>query len=98
VLRETGYETWHSNVASVLAADARTLRVYHTPEIQAAVGDVVDRFVNSQGAAQQVNVRVVSMSSPNWRVRAQNLLRPVPVQTQGIQAWLTAPESSALLA
>ena len=44
VLRETGYEVWHSNVVSMLSADARTLKVYHTPEVQAIVGDVVDRI------------------------------------------------------
>jgi hypothetical protein len=97
VLRETGYEVWHSNVVSMLGADARVLRVYHTPEIQAVVGDVVDRFVNSQGESQNVSVRVVSVGSPNWRVRAQPALRAVPVQTQGISAWLVAREDASLL-
>lgn len=98
ILRETGYETWHSGVVSVLAADGRTLRVYHTPEVQAVVGEVVDRFVGSQGESQPVFVRVCSVGSPNWRVRAQPVLRPVPVQTQGIQAWLMAREDASLLA
>jgi len=97
VLRETGYEAWHSNIVTVLSADARVLRVYHTPEIQAVVADVVDRFVNTQGASQVVNVRVVSVDGPNWRTRAQAALQPVPVQTQGISAWLMARENASLL-
>jgi hypothetical protein len=97
ILRETGYEAWHSNVVSVLSADARVLRVYHTPEVQAMVADVVDRFVNSQGASQIVNVAVVSIDGPSWRTRAQSALQPVPVQTQGISAWLIARENASLL-
>lgn len=97
ILRETGYEAWHSNVVSVLSADARVLRVYHTPEVQAMVADVVDRFVNSQGASQIVNVSVVSVDGPSWRTRAQSALQPVPVQTQGISAWLVARENASLL-
>lgn len=97
ILRETGYEVWHTNVVTVLSADARALRVYHTPEVQAVVGDVVDRFVNTQGESQNVSVRVVSIGSPNWRTRAQPALRALPVQTQGITAWLVAREDAALL-
>jgi hypothetical protein len=97
VLRETGYETWHSNVVTVLSAEAKVLRVYHTPEVHAVVADVVDRFVQSQGETQNVQVRFVSIGGPSWRVRAQQMLRPVPVQTQGIQAWLIAREDASLL-
>jgi hypothetical protein len=97
VLRETGYETWHSNVVTVLSADAKALRVYHTPEVHAVVADVVDRFVQSQGETQNVQVRFVAIGGPSWRIRAQQMLRPVPVQTQGIQAWLIAREDAALL-
>lgn len=97
ILRETGYEAWHSSVVSVLSADAKSLRVYHIPEIQAIVADVVDRFLKSEGQSQSVNVRIVSIDSPSWRIRAQQVLRPVPVQTQGIQAWLIAREDAALL-
>lgn len=97
ILRETGYEAWHSSVVSILSADARLLRVYHTPEIQAIVGDVVDRFLRSEGDTQIVNMRVISVDGPNWRIRGQQVLKPVPVQTQGIQAWLVAREDASLL-
>lgn len=98
ILRETGYEAWHSSVVSVLSADAKTLRVYHIPEIQAIVADVVDRFLKNDGNSQTVNVRIVSVDGPSWRAKAQQILRPVAVQTQGIQAWLVAREDASLLA
>ena len=97
ILRETGYEAWHSSVVSVLSADAKTLRVYHIPEIQSIVADVVDRFLKSEGQSQSVNVRIISVDGPSWRIRSQQALRPVPVQTQGIQAWLIAREDASLL-
>jgi hypothetical protein len=97
ILRETGYEAWHSSVVSILAADAKTLRVYHIPEIHAIVADVVDRFLRTGGDTQAVNVRIVSVDGPSWRAKAQQVLRPVPVQTQGIQAWLLAREDASLL-
>jgi hypothetical protein len=97
ILRETGYEAWHGETAAVLTADARSLRVYHTAETQTIVGDVVDRFVNSQAETHAFSVRIVSLDSPSWRSKAQRMLRPVNVQTQGVQAWLLAKEDAALL-
>lgn len=97
ILRETGYETWHSETAALLSADRRTLRVYHTPEVQAVVADVVDRFVSSQAESHAFSVRVVTVGHPNWRVKAQSMLRAVPVQTQGVQAWLVERENASLL-
>ncbi len=97
ILRETGYEAWHGETVSVLAADTRTLRVYHTPETQAIVGEVVDRFVNSEAETHAFSIRVISLDSPSWRAKAQRMMRPVNVQTQGVQAWLLAKEDAALL-
>jgi len=45
VLRETGYDAWHSETFGVLHASSETLTVYHTPDMQAIVADIVDRFV-----------------------------------------------------
>ncbi|REJ67918.1 MAG: hypothetical protein DWQ31_10115, partial [Planctomycetota bacterium] len=74
-----------------------TLRVYHTPEKQAIVGEIVDRFVNTEAETQAMTVRVATVGHPNWRARASQMLRPVPTQTQGIQAWLLAKEDATLL-
>jgi hypothetical protein len=97
ILRDTGYEPWHSSVVSVLSADARTLRVYHTPEMQRVVASMVDRFVNQQQATHAFGLRVVTIGSPNWRETALSVLKPIPVQSQGVQAWLLNKEDAALL-
>lgn len=97
VLRETGYEAWHSEVVSVLAADKDMLRVYHTPQMQRVVADLVDRFVNPQQMNHAYGLRVVTIGSPNWRETALGILKPIPVQAQGVQAWLLNKEDAALL-
>jgi hypothetical protein len=97
ILRETGYETWHTEPLGILSAGNRVLRVYHTPEMQKVVADLVDRFVSSEAASYTFSLRVVTLDNPNWRSMAQRLLRPVPVQTPGINAWLLAKENAAIL-
>ena len=97
VLRETGYEVWHSEPLGLLSADSRTLKVYHTPQMQALVTEVVDRFVNTEAESHAFGLRVVTIDDPNWRAVAHRMMRPVPVQTQGVQAWLLEKENAALL-
>jgi len=97
VLRETGYEAWHSEIPSVLVADHRTLSVYHTPEMHAVVAEMVDRFVNTEGESQAFGMRVITITNPDWRTRAHAMLRPVTTQSPAIQAWLLAKEDAALL-
>jgi hypothetical protein len=97
ILRETGYEAWHSEPLSVLSAGRRVLKVYHTPEMHAVVAEVVDRFVSSEAESHAFGLRVITVGHPNWRAKAQSMLRVVPVQTQGIQAWLLQKEDAALL-
>jgi hypothetical protein len=97
ILRETGYETWHTEPLGILSAGPRMLRVYHTPEMQKIVADVVERFTSSEAATYTFSTRVVSLDSPSWRTAVQRLLRPVPVQTPGINAWVLAKEDAAML-
>ena len=97
ILRETGYEAWHGEPLAILSVTPRTLRVYHTPQMHAVVADLVERFIASQTLPQAVSFRIVSVDSPNWRARAQRVLRPVPLQTSGAAAWLMAKEEAALL-
>lgn len=97
ILRETGYEAWHSEPLAILSATARTLTVYHTPQMQSIVSELVDRFVDTQAETHAFSLRVATVGSPNWRARAQGVLHPVPVQSQGIQAWLVQKEDAALL-
>ena len=97
ILRETGYEAWHSEPLAILSASRRTLRVYHTPQMHEIVAEVVDRFVNSEAESQAFGLHLVSVGNPVWRARAQKVLQPVAVQSQGVQAWLLAKEDAALL-
>jgi hypothetical protein len=97
VLRETGYEAWHSEPLGILCANHRTLKVYHTPEMHAVVSEVVDRFVNSQADSNAFSVKVVTVGNPNWRAKSHSMLKPVAVQSQGMQAWLLQKEDAALM-
>ncbi|MBN2290805.1 MAG: hypothetical protein JXM70_00175 [Pirellulales bacterium] len=99
ILRETGYEAWHSQPLGILSATPRVLRVYHTPEMQALVGTIVDRFTASEAATQAFGVRVITVDHPNWRTKVHRYLHPVSVQTPGVLAWIVQKEdASAILA
>ncbi len=97
ILRETGYEIWHNEPLGILSASPRTLRVYHTPQIQAVVADIVDRFVSSEAETRTFSLRIVTIDNPNWRVTAHRTLRPIPTQTPGVSAWLLPKEDAAVL-
>ncbi len=97
ILRETGYEAWHSDPLGVLSANGRTLRVYHTPQMQEVVSEIVDRFVNTQAESQAFNARLVTIGSPSWRAKMQHVLHPISVQTQGMQAWVMSKEDAAMM-
>lgn len=97
VLRETGYEAWHSEPLGFLSATRDTLRVYHTPEMQGVVADMVDRFVNPQNEGQAFALRIATVRNPNWRARAMPLMTAIPVQSPGVQGWILPKENAALL-
>ncbi len=97
IFRETGYEVWHSEVVTVLAADNRAVRVFHTPEMQARVADVIDRFVTTDADSQAFGIRIITLDHPSWRAKGDRFLKPVPVQTPGVQAWLLAKEDATFL-
>jgi hypothetical protein len=97
VLRETGYEAWHSG-PSALYADHRALHAYCTLDMHATVSEMVDRFVNTEAESQTFGMRVISIVSPDWRAKSHRMLHPVSAQTPGVQAWLLAKEDASLLA
>lgn len=97
ILRETGYETWHSETCALLYADQSNVTAYHTPEVQAVVEEIIERFVSTETETHAFGLRVITIDSPNWRAKYQTLLHPVPTQTQGIQAWILHREDAALL-
>ncbi len=97
ILRETGTELWFSEPLGILSADRNTLRVYHTPEVQAIVANIVDLFVNSHHESHAFAVRLVTVGSPNWRTKLLPLMRSVPVQSPGLDAWLVTKENAAII-
>ncbi len=97
ILRETGYESWHSQPLGILSVDSRRVVVYHTPPMQAVVQDIVDRFVNSEAESHVFGMRVVTLGSPDWRAKHHPVLHAVATQSQGTSAWLLAKEDFALL-
>ncbi len=99
ILRETGYELWHSEPLGILSASERTLRVYHTPQVQAVVAGIVDRFVNPDTETHGFSLRMITVDGPNWRSRPPllRLLTPIQVQSPGAQAWLLEKEGVAAL-
>jgi len=65
--------------------------------MQAMVGDIVDRFVNSAASAYGFTLRVSTVGNPNWRAKAIPMMTPIPVQSPGVQGWLLAKENARLL-
>ncbi|MBA3482201.1 MAG: hypothetical protein H0T51_10340 [Pirellulales bacterium] len=97
ILRETGYEAWHSTPVGLLSADRKTLRVYHTPQMQQVVAEIIDRFVSRQAQNHGFGLRIITMKNPNWRARALSLMTSIPVQSPGVQGWIMAREDAAIL-
>lgn len=97
ILRETGYEAWHSTPVGLLSADRQTLRVYHTPQMQATVADIVDRFVSTKAQNHGFGLRIITLKNPNWRTRAMPLMTSIPVESPGVQAWIMAREDAAVM-
>jgi hypothetical protein len=97
ILRETGTEVWFAEPLGILNAGSTTLRVYHTPEMQERVRSIVERFVGGDVEAHALGVRLITVGSPNWRVRALSLLKPVEVNSPGVEAWLLSRENAASL-
>ncbi len=97
ILRDTGYASWHSDVVAVLSGTPQSLRVYHTPAMQDAVSHIVDRYVSSASKTYMYGLHIYTLAHPDWRTRAQRLLRSVPVQSEGVEAWLVAREDAMLL-
>jgi hypothetical protein len=81
----------------LLTANRNSLRVYHTPEVQAKVEDVVRRFVVGNTSSQVFGVRLMTVVNPTWRQELTGELTPLKVQTPGVQAWMTSRERAAVL-
>ena len=97
ILRETGTDVWFGEPLGVLSASTTALRVYHTPEMHETVREVVERMVSADEAPCVLGLRLVTVSSPNWRSRAVTMLKPIEVKSSGVEAWLLSRENAAML-
>lgn len=97
VIRETGSDVWFTEPFGFLSADRDQLSVYHTPEMHRVVSGIVDRFVAGEKDPQVLNLRLMTVGSPNWRSRAHMLMQHVNVDSPGVQAWLLTKENAAVV-
>ncbi len=97
ILRETGTEMWFGEPLGILHANKKQLYVYHTPEIQAVVKSIVDRFVRTRGQVQNIDVNLVTVEKPNWRSQSYTMLQPIEVKSPGVEAWMVSKENAAIL-
>ena len=59
------------------------------------VRGIVERFVGGDTDGACPGRATDTVGSPNWRVRALSLLKPVDVKSPGVEAWLLSRENSA---
>lgn len=97
ILRETGTDVWFSEPFGFLNANRDHLSVYHTPQMQSVVAEVVDRFVAGTTDPQVLGLRVMTIGNPNWRSRLHGFMQHVSVQSPGVQAWLLTKENAAMV-
>ena len=97
VLRETGTDLWFSDPLGILNAGPSQLLVYHTPDVQERVAKIVQQLVASEGRPYVLQLRLVSVGSPSWRSRAMQMMKPIQVQSTGVDAWLMSKGDAALL-
>ena len=97
VLQETGYAAWHGAVPASLSADENRLVVFHQPEMQQRVGEIVARFTSAADTPHRFSVRVMGVGTPSWRNDARALLHPIQAATPGVQAWIMSREEAATL-
>jgi len=87
ILMETGFEIWHSEIPAMLNVTRNSVNVYHIPQVQLQVKDVVQRFIGIDPVSHHFRVRIFTVSTPYWRQKMGNLLTQVPSFSMGSQAW-----------
>jgi len=97
ILRETGTDLWFNEPLGILSAGPDKLLVYHTPQVQQRVAKIVDQIVASRATPYVIQLRLISVANPNWRAHALKIMKPIPVQSTGVDAWLVSKEDAAIL-
>ena len=76
ILRETGYEAWHSDPLALLERQpSHAERLSHAARCRPSWRKMVDRFVNTEAESHAFGMRVVTIGSPNWRAKAHPMLQ-----------------------
>jgi hypothetical protein len=65
--------------------------------MQQRVREIVERLVATGAETHALGVKLATVGSPNWRARAFPLLKPVDVNSPGVEAWLLSRENAAVL-
>lgn len=97
ILRETGTDPWFTEPFGFINADRNTIRVYHNEQMHQLVRGVQEKFVNGTTTPQLYGLRLMAIGNPNWRTRAMPLMRSVPTQSPGVNAFLVSKENNAIL-
>jgi hypothetical protein len=97
VLQETGYEAWHGETVASLTATTAALRVFHAPDMQARVAEIVKRFTVDAQSPHRFAVRVLGIGSPAWRADMRGAMQPIAAATPGVNAWILSREAAAML-
>lgn len=92
ILLDTGFQAWHGEVPAVLNVGKQRVRVYHTPEMTARVKEIIARFLKVDPQQHLFRVEVVTVGTPNWRMRIPAGVQPIPSLCSGSQAWVVSPE------
>lgn len=99
ILRETGPEVWHGSSVSALSVSSQRVSVYHNPQVQQRVADVLGRLVWYTPGEFKARVTFMSAKNPSWRENVLPRAREIAVRTPGRQAWfIEHPDADRLLA
>ena len=97
IIRQTGEDAWHGEDVAVLSAGRGKLRVFHVPDVQDQVTEIVDRFVRPVQWQVAMKFELLACTDLNWRSGLVHLMKPVVGGQEGQQIWVMAPEDAALV-
>jgi hypothetical protein len=97
ILKQTGPETWHGEDPAVLSASRGRLRVFHRPDVQDDVAEIVERFTRPVQPQVSMRVQFITTADLNWRNGIVHLMKPAAIGPDGQHVWLIAPEDLALI-
>lgn len=97
ILRHTGTDVWFGQTMGVLQVTRDRVRVYHSSAVQQQVADVVTRLNSREVDRRILSAHLLTVGSPDWRLKFIRRLERIDVQSPGIEAWMMAREDAAVL-